>query len=423
MTYHLSIITLAILMSMAGIKAYGYDFSQENADGITIYYQYINDGKELEVTKDRMSGQYSGVVNIPETVTYMGKTRQVTSIGNEAFEGCENLLAVNIPNTVRTIKEMAFFDNQNLTSVSIGNSVESIESLAFWRCWSIETLVIPNSVVSIGSSAFRACSGIVNLTLGDNLETIGSYAFGSCKIKSLTLPSKITSIGKGAFEGTNPLSVKSLIKEPFEIEDDTFSDNTFYNVTLKVPSGFVDKYKNLSGWKRFHDIEGFDATDEGQTCATPTISYSKGKLVFTSATEGAVCHATITDSDITSYVGNEVELGVTYLISVYATKGGYEKSETITATLCWIDSNPQTEGIADGIANLPAHAVLITSKDGILDIQGIDDSANIAVYSVSGHLVGSTKANGKQASLVSNLKKGDIAIIKIGEKSVKIVIQ
>ena len=189
MTYHLSIITLAILMSMAGIKAYGYDFSQENADGITIYYQYINDGKELEVTKDRMSGQYSGVVNIPETVTYMGKTRQVTSIGNEAFEGCENLLAVNIPNTVRTIKEMAFFDNQNLTSVSIGNSVESIESLAFWRCWSIETLVIPNSVVSIGSSAFRACSGIVNLTLGDNLETIGSYAFGSCKIKSLTLPS------------------------------------------------------------------------------------------------------------------------------------------------------------------------------------------------------------------------------------------
>jgi hypothetical protein len=66
----------------------------------SIYYSYINDGKELEVTKDRMYGQYSGTVNIPETVTYMGHTRQVTSIGKEAFSCCYELQTVSIPNTV-----------------------------------------------------------------------------------------------------------------------------------------------------------------------------------------------------------------------------------------------------------------------------------------------------------------------------------
>ena len=37
-------------MSMAGIKAYAYDIAVENADGVNIYYNYYNEGKELEVT-------------------------------------------------------------------------------------------------------------------------------------------------------------------------------------------------------------------------------------------------------------------------------------------------------------------------------------------------------------------------------------
>ena len=43
-------ILLTLLMSMAGIKAYAYDIAVENADGVTIYYNYYNEGKELQVT-------------------------------------------------------------------------------------------------------------------------------------------------------------------------------------------------------------------------------------------------------------------------------------------------------------------------------------------------------------------------------------
>ena len=60
----------------------------------------------------------------------------------------------------------------------------------------------------------------------------------------------------------------------------------------------------------------------------------------------------ITDTDIKAGSGNEVQLGVTYNISVFAAKAGYDNSETATATLCWIDQQPKTEGITNGIANL-----------------------------------------------------------------------
>ena len=104
-------ILLTLLMSMVGAKAYAYDFAVENADGVTIYYYYINDGKELGVTyKDYNNNNYSGSVVIPEEVTYMNRTRKVTSIGERAFAWCSGLTSVMIPNSVTSIGEKAFMD-------------------------------------------------------------------------------------------------------------------------------------------------------------------------------------------------------------------------------------------------------------------------------------------------------------------------
>ena len=48
---------------MAGTKAFAYDIAVKNADGVTIYYNYINDEKELEVTNN--NNNYTGSVVIP----------------------------------------------------------------------------------------------------------------------------------------------------------------------------------------------------------------------------------------------------------------------------------------------------------------------------------------------------------------------
>ena len=93
------------------------------------------------------------------------------------------------------------------------------------------------------------------------------------------------------------------------------------------------------------------------------------------------------------------------------------------AALGWIDATPQTEGITNGVAHIAAHPALLKTDNGFITVEGIDDRTDIAVYTVSGQEVGSTKANGTQASLATNIKKGEVAIIKIGEKSVKVVMQ
>ena len=48
-TFKLTIL-LAALISMASTKALAYDIAVQNADGVTIYYNYSSDGKELSVT-------------------------------------------------------------------------------------------------------------------------------------------------------------------------------------------------------------------------------------------------------------------------------------------------------------------------------------------------------------------------------------
>ena len=72
-------ILLTLFILMAGIRAYAYDIEVKNADGVTIYYNYINNGKELEVDG---AANYGNSIVIPEEVTYMNRTRKVTSIGH-----------------------------------------------------------------------------------------------------------------------------------------------------------------------------------------------------------------------------------------------------------------------------------------------------------------------------------------------------
>ena len=243
--------------------------------------------------------------------------------------------------------------------------------------------------------------------------------------KTILWNQNITSIGDVAFYGADITSVVSLIENPFVIIS-VFNTNTYYNATLYVPVGTIEKYKATEGWKDFLFIEegtGGGVTPTPQKCEKPTISYSKGKLTFHSATEGAAYQYSITDSDIKSGNAQDVQLGVTYIISVYATKAGYENSETATATLCWIDVEPRTEGIENGIASIPAHAVLIQSNGGILDIQGIDEGTPVSVFNTAGQLVGAAKASAGNTSISTTLRKGEVGIVKIGEKSVKVLVK
>ena len=198
-------ILLTMFMNMVVVYAFAQDFAVENAEGVTLYYNYINNGKELEVTKG--SSLYNGDIVIPEEVTYKDKTLKVTSIGWWAFSMCPGLTSVTISNSVTSIGLGAFSKCSGLTSVSIPNSVTSIEIQAFDNCSGLTSVTIPNSVTSIGGSAFAHCTGLTSVTIENGVTSIGNAAFIGCYgLTSVSIPNSVTSIGDQAFDNCSGLT-------------------------------------------------------------------------------------------------------------------------------------------------------------------------------------------------------------------------
>ncbi len=288
-----------MLFSMIVFNVSAHDIAVANADGVTIYYNYTNNGKELEVAKS--PGYYKGNVVIPDEVTYMNITRKVTGIGVYAFEYCSDLTSITIPSNVTNIGFFAFYfcdglkkvivkdiaawcginfsdnysnplyyahhlysneyteitelvipncvtsigygafsDCYSLTSATIPNSVTSIEGSTFSGCISLTSVTIPNSVKNIGNNAFNGCYHLTSVTIPNSVTTIGVGAFFACyHLTSVTIPNSVESIGESAFNGIYLTSVASLIENPFEIAGKNSDNPSFHNDTFNNATLYV----------------------------------------------------------------------------------------------------------------------------------------------------------------------------------------
>ena len=190
-------------------------------------------GKSAFYTKDSIK-----TVDIPSSVKVIGKSafescdslQKVNIKGNglevieeRAFSACDNLSQFSFPTTLHTIGERAFiycsftnldfsnipitsmgegvfYCNRKLTQISFPTALNTIPNSICDGCSSLQTVLINNNQVSvIGDSAFRFCSELTSFKVPDSVTTIGGYAFDSTGLTSITLTSKVQSIGYCAF--------------------------------------------------------------------------------------------------------------------------------------------------------------------------------------------------------------------------------
>jgi hypothetical protein len=151
--------------------------------------------------KTALNGKY---VNLELT----GNT--LTSIGEEAFLNCSNLIGITIPNSVTSIGGYAFQNCTGLTNVIIPNNVTIIGEGAFWNC-DITSVIIGSSVEIIGGSAFIGCNDLTTLIIPSSVTSIGEKAFQNCSsLTSVTFNGTITSLDATAFDRVGDLRDKYL---------------------------------------------------------------------------------------------------------------------------------------------------------------------------------------------------------------------
>ena len=456
-------VMLVVLMLMMASSAMA-----EVIDGIRYMLDPV---KKTATLVPKKEGKYSGDIIIPEKVKGNdGVEYVVTSLGASCFEGCSGLTSITIPSSVTSLGASCFEDCSGLTSITIPSSVTSLGWSCFSGCSGLTSITIPSSVTSLGGACFSGCRGLTSITIPSSVTSLGDYSFNGCSgLTSITIPSSVTSLGRSCFSYctsltsiTIPSSVTSLGEYCFEscysltsitipssvtsLGWKCFNDcqnldsvylkgkkcNSSYKdlkiptrSIIKVPTEYLQEYKEAFG-SDYKYIYAWNPNETGEDskpviqCATPSISYESGKLMFACETTGAKYHYTITDTDIKSDAlseNGEVSLSAAYNISVYATADGYKASDKAEATLYWINAN-QDNGTNINMVRI--RGVVASAHDGIICLSGLDNGEVVKFYATDGKYLGSSVAANGAASFAVN---ESLVIAKVGKDSIKIAVK
>lgn len=234
--------------------------------------------------------------------------KTVTKIGRNAFTGCTSMATATFADDadIQVIGEGAFADC-GLTSISIPKKVKTIEREAFRNCKVLTQINVTEFTTQIDPEAFKYCDNLTDINVSKKNEVyssvdgyllskdketllifppgkanenftllppsivkIGDYAFYDCtKLTNVTIPNKVTTIGKRAFGLCKNLNtVTFLCDKMIPVEninraenEMSFDDGTqtpysvFNNITINVRTERFNDYNAQEFYKKFKGID------------------------------------------------------------------------------------------------------------------------------------------------------------------------
>jgi hypothetical protein len=159
-----------------------------------------------------------------------------------------------------------------------------------------------------------------------------------------------------------------------------FDESSISTATLHVPAASLNIYSNTAPWSGFGNIVAIDPPEK---CATPTMSFANGKLMFDCETEGVEFVPSVSLVDMQD--NSQLELLSVYRFSVYAKKEGYVDSDALAVN---IDLNKLNGDINHDGQYTIADAVAIVNN--ILNDKTVIDPLPKFYYSVGTEAVTTT---------------------------------
>lgn len=224
----ISIVTAILMMASLTTKTFATNDTFTDAD---LTYTVLDETARTVSVSTAV--QTMVTCKIPETITNNGKTYTVTMIADNAFEKCEQLQSISIPDTVVSIGDYAFLNCGQLLAVHIPELVTNIGKNAFSNCRSLTTVNIPKGIEIIKENTFHSCLRLKNITIPEGVKAIGRNAFINCPLTMVVIPSSVEIIQNSAFQSCSYLTTVIVSNTIQTMEKNTFLNaNALTNVLV-----------------------------------------------------------------------------------------------------------------------------------------------------------------------------------------------
>ena len=224
------LLAICMVIAMLPVSAFAADVDdtfEYEYEGQKLQYKITSvTDKTVEVSDDL---NVAGSVEIPESVMDENKNvYTVTAIGNRAFFGNKDLRHIELPATLKEIKEGGFLWCRNLKGTVIPEGVTTIGKRAFCYVGNNENFtdyLIPASVTTIGDYAFQNnYTKKITFAKGSKVTVLPEGIFaGDQYIEEITLPENLTEIEAGAFNYLLRIKTIKIPESVTKIEDNVFA--------------------------------------------------------------------------------------------------------------------------------------------------------------------------------------------------------
>lgn len=212
--YHLAECVIPESVTEIGSHAFGHNFNLREIDlggnvkSVGAYaFSIANGGGDYEqnVVSWEILNKYA---SLRQNKFKVKLSEGLASIGERAFEWREGFDAVRLPSTLASVGNMAFAGTA-IREITVPDAMTTIGMGAFAQMKSLKRVKLPATLTEIGQEAFRA-TALADIEIPKGVTTIGESAFARCRLKSLSLPDAVTSVGANFIEGNNSLAYLSL---------------------------------------------------------------------------------------------------------------------------------------------------------------------------------------------------------------------